>query len=197
MIRVIIGSFVAAIAMFVIGFIFFGPLGLNGIATRSVEDTRAAAISSVLGANLPETGTYMIPNDQKSPAQTAMYGTGPIATVHYNAGGFVAGGDPATLGTGFLFNFAVALLIGLALMGIDGRVRDFGSRARVAVILALAGAAFTHLSEPIYYHHDWAYFIYVFVADALMLAAAGIIVAWFLKSPPEAADAREDAPAEA
>jgi hypothetical protein len=198
MIRIVWGSLVAAIAMFVIGFIFFGPLGLKNLATRSVDDAPALAVQQVLKANLPQTGTYMIPNDGRSAGQTSMYGNGPIATVHYNSSGFVAAMDPATIGKGFLFNFAIALLIGLALIGIDGRVRDFGSRARVAAIIGIAGSAFVNLAEPLYYHHDWPHFLYVFIADALMLAAAGVIVAWFLKTPPEEAqaaktDTREEA----
>lgn len=189
MIRVIWGSLVAAIAMFIIGFIFFGPLGLSTLATKSIDDAPALAIQQTLKANLPQTGTYMVPNDGKSAGQTSMYGNGPIATVHYNSSGFVAGMDPATLGKGFVFNFAIALLIGLALIGIDGRVQDFGSRARVAAIIGISGAAFVNLAEPIYYHHDWPHFLYAFIADALMLAAAGVIVAWFLKTPPAEAAA--------
>lgn len=186
MIRVIWGSLVAAIAMFIIGFIFYGPLGLKTLATKSVDDAPALAIQQVLKTNLPRTGTYLIPNDTRSGGQTAMYGNGPIATVHYNSSGFVAALDPATIGKGFVFNFAIALLIGLALIGIDGRVTDFGSRARVAAIVGIAGSAFIHLAEPLYYHHDWPHFLYAFIADGLMLAAAGVIVAWFLKPPPEA-----------
>jgi hypothetical protein len=198
MIRVVWGSFVAAIAMMVIGFVFFGPLGLSNLAMKSVDDAPAAQIQQMLKANLPQTGTYMIPNDSKSPPQSAMYGNGPIATVHYVSNGFIGGMDTATLFKGLVFNFAIALLIGLALIGIDGRVTDFGSRARVAAIIGVAGAAFVHLGEPIYYHHDWPYFLYVFIADGLMLAAAGVIVAWFLKTPPAAqaaatTDAREEA----
>jgi ABC-type Co2+ transport system permease subunit len=71
-------------------------------------------------------------------------------------------------------------------------VPDLGSRARVAVIIAVAAAAFTHLGEPIYYHHDWGHFIYLFIADSLALAAAGVIIAWFL--PKARAAAPADAP---
>jgi hypothetical protein len=194
MIKMILGAALSAVAMFVIGFIFWGPTGLSSIAVRSLDDTRAAAVSSVLSANVPANGTYLVPNDRESPAQTAMYGNGPIATVHYNSSGFVA--DPTVFGVGLIFNFAIALLIGLAMVGIDGRVTDFGSRARVAVLIALAGSGFVQLSEPIYWHHDWAYAIYAFVADGLMLAAAGLIFAWILPRPAASA-APEDAPAEA
>ncbi|MGZ8311270.1 MAG: hypothetical protein ACXWU2_14365 [Allosphingosinicella sp.] len=179
MVRVIIGSAVAAIAMFVIGFIFFGPLGLSNLASVNVDDTQSATVQQTLAANLPRTGTYFIPNAERSPAQTVMYGQGPIATIHYNTGGFAANDTTQLLG-GLVFNYLVALLFGAGLLGIHRNVVDLGTRARVAVIIAVAATAYTHLGEPLYYHHDWPHFIYLFIADGVALAAAGIIVAWFL-----------------
>ena len=190
MIRVLIGSVAAAFAMFVIGFIFFAtPLAKLGSGT--LGNAEAAAIQQSLASNLPRTGTYFVPSAD-TPEQTVMYGQGPIATVHYNVGGFAAM-EPATLVKGLVLNFIVALLIGAALIGIDRRVPDLGSRARVAVIIAVAASAFIHLGEPIYWHHDWGHFIYLFIADSVMLATAGFIVAWFL---PKARAAPTDAPVE-
>ncbi len=177
MVRVIVGAFVAAVAMFFIGFIFFAtPLAKLGMAR--IDDSQAAAVQQALAANLPRTGTYSVPG-MDTQAQTNMFSQGPIATVHYNTDGFAAT-DATSLAMGFVLNLVVALLIGAALIGIDRRVPDFGSRARVAVIIALAATAFTHLGEPIYWHHDWGHFIYLFVADGLALTAAGLILAWFL-----------------
>jgi hypothetical protein len=192
MIRVVIGSAAAAVAMFVIGFIFFG-LGLQNLAIKSVGDLQAAPIQQTLRANIAATGTYIVPGE-RTPEQTRMYGTGPVATIHYNVNGQVAGMNAGTAFKGLIFNFAIALAFGLALIGIDGRVRDFGSRARVAAIIALAAAAFSHLGVPLYYPHDWAYYIYLFLADGIALAAAGVIVAWFIKVEPEPA-AVDEAPA--
>ena len=185
MLRVIIGSAAAAVAMFVIGFIFFG-LGLQNIAIRSVDDVHAAPIQQALRANIADTGTYMVPGE-RTPEQTRMYGTGPVATIHYNVNGQVAGMSAGQALKGLIFNFAIALAIGLALIGLDGRVRDFGSRARVAAIIGVAAADFTHLGVPLYYPHGWGYYVYLFLADGLMLAAAGVIVAWFIKVEPEQA----------
>ena len=85
--------------------------------------------------------------------------------IHYNTAGF-AGDGPGDARHGPRCSTSrPRLVIGLALLGIGGRVTDFGSRARVAVLIALAGVAFCHLSVPIYYHSGWPYFIYVFVAD--------------------------------
>jgi hypothetical protein len=195
MIRVIIGAAAASVAMFFIGFVFFG-LGLQNLAVKSVGDLQAAPIQQALRANIPDTGTYTIPGDGRSPDQTRMYGTGPVATIHYNVNGQIGGMTAGTALRGLIFNFAIALLIGLALVGIDGRVRDFGSRARVGAIIGVAGAAFTHFGIPLHAPQGWGYHIYLFVADGIALAAAGVIVAWFLGSPPEPVAATEAAPAE-
>jgi hypothetical protein len=196
MIRVILGSAAAAVAMFIIGFIFFAT-PLSGIAFAKLDDSQAAAVQASLAANLPRTATYVVPGVD-TPAQTNMYSRGPVATVHYNTGGFAAM-DTGALAQGLVLNFITALLIGVALMGIDGRVGDFSSRARTVAIVAVAATVFTRLGEPIYMHHDWGHFVYLFVTDALMLVAAGVIVAWFMPVRAEAAPAApvDEAPAKA
>jgi hypothetical protein len=187
MARTILGAALAAVAMFFIGFIFFAtPLAKLGMA--SLDDNQAAAVQQSLAANLPRTGTYSVPGVDTQ-AQTNMFSRGPIATIHYNIGGFAAM-DTGALMAGLVLNFMTALLIGLGLLGISGRVADFASRAKVAVIIALAATLFTRIGEPIYWHHDWGHFIYLFVADLVSLGAAALIVAWMLpaerRTPAEA-----------
>ena len=189
MARVFIGAIAAAFAMFIIGFIFYAT-PLAGLGGATLDDLPAAAVQQSLASNLPKTGTFFIPDPSASQSQTVMYGQGPIATIHYNSGGFPAMDMSALVG-GLVLNFVAALLIGAALLGIDRRVPDFPSRARTAVLIALAAAAFTRLGEPVYYHHDWGHFVYLFIADALALSVAGLIIArWFL-APPAAAKTRD------
>jgi hypothetical protein len=176
--RVIIGSLAAAAVMFVIGFIFFAT-PLYKLGSAGLDNNQAAAVQQALAANLPATGTYFVPGAD-TPEKTVMYGQGPVATVHYNIGGFPVA-DPAVLIGGFAFEFVVALLIGLALVGIADRVHDFASRARLVVFFSVAASAFMHLGEPIWYHHDWGHFIYLFIGDAVALIAGGLVLArWFL-----------------
>lgn len=189
--RIVIGAAVAAVAMFVIGFLFFAT-PLAGIASGDLDNAQAAEVQRTLAANLPSTGTYFVPNADTA-EQTVMYAQGPIATIHYNTEGFPAL-DMGAMLLGLVLNFLVALLIGAALIGIDRRVPDFGSRARTVAIIAVAASAFVHLGQPIYYHHGWSYFIYLFIADAAALAVAGLIIArWFL---PRQVRAPADAPTE-
>ena len=189
--RVVLGSAVAAVAMIVIGFILFAtPLAKLNYA--ALGDMEAATVQQALASNLPKTGTYFVPDPNASSQQTVMYGRGPIATIHYNRGGFPAM-DPGSLFGGLVLNFIVALLIGTALLGIDARVPDFGSRARLVVLFSIAAAALMRLGMPFFYHHDWTHAIYTFAADAITLAVAGLIIArWFL---PGAQPRRAEPPA--
>lgn len=186
--RVIVGAAVAAVAMFIIGFIFFGtPLAKLGMA--SLGDTEAAAVQQAMAANLPRTGTYSVPSID-TPAQTNMYSQGPVATIHYNTSGF-AGVDSTSLISGLVLNFIVALLIGIAISAVADRVGDMGSRVKVAAVIALAVSAFNFFCKPIYFHQDWGFAIYMFVAQSLMLVVAALILAWFL---PKDRRAPADAP---
>lgn len=191
MVRVILGAAVAAIAMLVLGFLLYAT-PLNGFGTGNVGNAEAAQLQSALALNLPQTGTYTVP-DPDTPEQTVMYGQGPVATIHYNTAGY-ASGDATMAFWGLLLNFLVALLIGFGLIGIDRRVADFASRARLIVPLAIAAAAYIHVSRPIYLHHDWSNALYTLLGDALVLAAGGLIVAWFL--PHSRAAAPAEAPTE-
>jgi hypothetical protein len=180
MFKMALGAFVAAIAMFVTGFLFYAT-PLQGLAYSSVDDGKAAAVQGALADNLTAsgTGTYIIPNPSTS-AGGVGYINGPIATVHFTASGFPIA-DMSVLAWGFLHEFIICFLLGWALMGIDRRIPDYISRSKTVIMFALAASAFIHLGNPIWYHHDWTYEIYRFIADAIMLTVAGMILArWFL-----------------
>lgn len=178
MIKLAIGSFVAAIAMFVTGFIFFAtPIGQ--IAFSGANETQSAAVQAALAANLPQTGTYMVP-DPSTQSGTTLYGQGPVATVHYNSKGFSLS-DMSGIGYGFVQELIVCILLAGALSTLDRRIPDFVSRARIVVLFSIAASALSNLGNPIWWHHDWAYWTYNFVAEAVMLSVAGLVIArWFL-----------------
>ena len=189
MTRALIGAVVAAIAMFIIGFIFFAT-PLSRIGTASLENPQAAAVQQAVAANLPKTGTYHVPSGD-SPEQTVMYGRGPIATIHYNTSGFSVA-DPSVMIGGFIHMLVVTLLMAVGLFTLARYVPSSGERVRLLLLGTIGAAAFMRLGEPIWYHHDWSHAIYMFVADVISLSVAGFII---LKMLPRAAAAA--APAEA
>lgn len=175
--RLLIGSLLGAIATFVVGFIFWAsPLRL--IAYGSLTDQQAANVQLSLGQNVPHTGRYMVPDPASAPG-AALYARGPVATVDVNLHGF-AGNDMGAMIGGFIHEWIVALLVGLSLLAVAGRVTDFPSRARLVIGLATASTLLITLSDPIFSHADWRFAIYGFVADLAMIVAGGLTVTWFL-----------------
>jgi hypothetical protein len=171
--RALVGAVAAAVAMFILGFIFFAS-GLQNVAIGDVDNARAAAIQQALAANLPNTGTFSIP-DESTAEQTVMYGQGPISTIHYNSAGF-AMGDAQTMAGGFVHYLVVALLMATALLTLSRYVVNFREQVKVLILGTLAGTVFVHLREPIWFHHDWTYAIYLLIVDSITIAAGGLII---------------------
>ena len=163
-----LGSLAAAVVMFVLGFIFFAALG--GMLYDPLAEETAAAVQAALGNTLPATGTYMVP------AGSDILNDGRRAAHE----GFLAGGVPAfpmELVMGFVHFLLTALLIGYALTSVGG---DFGRQARVVFWFALAASAFMRLGEPMWLGASWRPALYVFVADAVIIIAGGLVLArWF------------------
>jgi hypothetical protein len=182
--RALVGAVAAAIAMFILGFLFFAT-PLSAIGSRTVGDAPAAQVQAALAQNLPATGTYFVPSAD-TPAQTTLYGRGPVATIHYNSQGF-AHGDAATMIGGFLHMLVVAFLMAAGLGILSRYVPAFGERVRLLVLGVLGAMIWVHLGRPIWFHHDWGFAIYSFVADSVSLVVAGIIILKLLPSPASAA----------
>jgi hypothetical protein len=190
MVRAVIGAVLGAIAMFIIGFIFFAT-PLYKLAASNLDDNQAAAVQQVMAANVPRTGTYFVPEPVTS-AQSVMYGRGPIATVHYNIRGFAAA-DPAVLVEGFIHMLIVALFSALALYWLARRITAFDEQIKITGLAIAAAAIFMRLGEPIWYHHDWAWAIYNFIADSISLGVAALIILKMLPKVNGAANNREEA----
>ena len=189
MIRALIGAVAGAIAMFVVGFIFFAT-PLQNIGIDKLTDAQAATVQQSLNANLPGTGTYYVPSPDTA-AQSVMYGQGGVATVHYNRGGFAAA-DATSMVGGFVQMLIVNLLMAAALYLLVQYVAEFGVQSRILLLGVLAATVFTRLGEPVWTHQDWAYAIYVFVADSVAMVVSGLTI---LKLLPKRSAAPTAAPA--
>lgn len=188
MTRALIGAAIAAVVMFIIGFIFFAT-PLNKLGTGTLDNLRAAAVQQAMAANIPSTGTYSVPSADTA-EQTVMYGRGPIATIHYNLRGFSVA-DPSVMVVGFIHMLIVTLLMAVGLFTVSRYVPSFGEQVRLLVLGVIGAAVFMRLGEPIWYHHDWGHAIYAFVADSVSLIVAGLVI---LKLLPRASATAETAP---
>lgn len=184
MAKTMLGGLLGGFALYLVGFIFWGtPLSM--LAFNTVGEAEAASLQAALAQTLTVsgTGTYLIPSAATGQG-TVLFGKGPIATVHFNTGGFPVV-DSSSLLIGLGMALVTGLIIAVALGAIAGRVTDFASRAKVAVLFALAATFYIELGQPVFNHYGWGYFVYLFLSDVIGLSAAGLIVArWFLPKAP-------------
>lgn len=183
MIRLIPGAIAGGFAQFLVGFIFWGT-PLSRLAFTTAGDAQNAAVQAALAQNLTVTGTgtYVVPWPSTAEG-TTLFGKGPVATIHFNVGGFPAF-DSASLIAGLILSIITALLIGVALWGIAGRVPAFIDRMKLVVLFSVAAVLYLHLGQPVFNHYGWGYFIYLALADVIGLVVAGAVIArWFLPRP--------------
>lgn len=186
MVRTLLGGVLGGVALYLVGFLFWGT-PLSGLAFNSLDEAPSAAAQLALAQTLGPTGTgaYIIPSADTA-AGSVLYGKGPVAMVHFNMSGFPVV-DSGALGAGFVLAVITGLLIAFALGSIASRVTDFTSRARIALAIALIGTLYAELGQPIFNHFGWAYWIYLWLSDFIGLSVAGLLIAkWFLPKTPAA-----------
>lgn len=187
--RLFIGSVLGGLAMWLVGFIFWGtPLSLLAFrqtsATGSLE--LQAALAQQLGAT--GTGTYWIPA-AGSTTGTELIGRGPNALVHFINSGIALPDSGALLG-GLILAIVCTLLVGIALRTCAPRA-TFGGRLKLVLLFAVAVTAYSDLGQPIFNHMPWGYHFYLWIAELLSWAAAGAVLAWFLPRPHAVLDGGE------
>jgi hypothetical protein len=188
MVRSAIGGVVAGLIMFFIGFVFWGT-PLSGVAFNKANDAEAAAVQLAMAQNLTRsgTGTYLIPTPDTQ-AGTVAYGRGPIATVHFNSGGFAAN-DLSMMLPGLIFALVSGLLMSFGI-GAVSRENDFARIARLVILSSLGFTIWTILAQPVFNNYGWTYWIYFFVSEAIAFIVAGLVIArWFVPRATRAAAA--------
>jgi hypothetical protein len=179
MVRSVIGGLVAGIVLFFIGFVFWGT-PLSGIAFSKANDTDSATVQTALAQGLTRTGTgtYLIPTPSTQ-AGTVAYGRGPIATIHFNTGGFAAN-DLSMMLPGLIFALVSGLLMSFGIAAVS-RDNGFAETARLVILFSLGLTIWTILAQPVFNNYGWTYWIYFFVSEVVAFIAAGLVIArWFV-----------------
>lgn len=180
MVKLVLGAVAGGIAQFLVGFIFWGT-PLQRLAFTRAGEMENAAVQAALAQNLTATGTgtYTIPWPGTAQG-TTLYGQGPIATVHFNVGGFPAFDSGALIG-GLILSILTAFLIALALRSVAPYVTGFAERVRLVALFAAAAVLYLDLGQPVFSHYGWGYFIFAAICDLIGLVVAGAVIArWFL-----------------
>jgi len=177
--RLLLGSLLAALVMFVWGFLFWAvPWPNPAVDTMSAD--AEAAVAEAIRAQVPETGTYVIPNPQTTEAETftARHQAGPVAMLFVQKDGF-APMRPGVFVGGFVHMLAVALLLGLIVRIAAPVAPTYGKRVLLVLLLGLTAALWSEVGEAIWWAHPWSYHLTVFVGDVTTWGLAGLVLARF------------------
>jgi hypothetical protein len=177
--KVLIASVLAAVALFLWGFIYWMPLATAvGIYEPAPNE---AALGQALKEQLGTAdGFYFLPVDTADQAALeARHQAGPIAFVAYrSAGGPML--DPKNLVFGFLHELASAFLMALLLYWLAPRLRSYGERVKLVASAGFVVAFFGNLGRPIWMVQPWSFHIFHFVYEATCWLLVGAILAWFI-----------------
>lgn len=173
MVRTVIGGLLGGLAMYLVGFLFWGT-PLSAIAFHRASEQGSANLQTAMAQALTPTGTgvYAIP-DPATAQGTILYGKGPVAMVYYNSSGFPVTDSAALIG-GLILALVVGILIALALRFVAA---GFSDRARISIIFSLAAALWLHIGQAVFNHAPWGYMLYLAFSDFLAMAVAGLIAA--------------------
>lgn len=187
--KLVLGSLLAALVLFVWGFIAWAVLSDKlGIVEGPPGE---AAVIDVLDANIEETGAYFFPvegayspEQDRHAAWIQRHTDGPIGMVFFRKEGLAP--SPVVMLEGFLHFFAAALLAALILKLVARCLAGYWARVKFVAILACFAAIAIHLSTAIWWYYPWGYTLYSIVTLVVGWTLAGLVLATFV-TPAEAA----------
>lgn len=178
--KYLLGSFLAAIAFFLWGFLYWAvsPLPKQFIQTNPDE----VAARTMLKQLFPTDGTYFIPNwSDDMDKMNAAHLEGPIATVHIKN----AGSDPMPASffiMGIVHSWVATLLLTFLLVKASPAVlSSYGSRVWFVTLIGITIAVISDFSFPVFWGNPWPIFIFnaSFVVTAMLIV--GLVLAKFVK----------------
>lgn len=179
MVRVILGAVLAAVVMFMWGFIFWAVLPVSNAVFKRLPDEEA--VTAALASHIPQTGVYYFPYwdqaDDEATQQAGMekHARGPIGQVMFVREG-VNPMAPATMIIGFIQMLVSTLLAGFMLRAWGPA--SFMGRVAFVTTLGLFAVVTISVSKVTWFHHPWptaaldgAYYVAAWLLAGLVLAA--------------------------
>lgn len=177
--NLVVGSLLAAVAMFVWGFLFWGLRPVDPFAHLTLAQERAVA--AVLSAELPGPGVYFLPDRDALGGDASWaerHTAGPVAFVAFRPDG-ANPQSPVKMLMGFLHMLATAALLGVVIR--LGRLPDYGARFGLAAAVGVAATFFAYVAQPIWFDLPWGHYLTRSIYDLVAWLLAGAVLAWFVR----------------
>lgn len=181
MLKVLIGSLVAAVIVFLYQFLSWTALGIHDNTMKYTADQDA--ILSALGS-LPEDGVYAIPNlppgstsEQHQEFEKSMVGK-PWALVQYKK--IYGGMMTMQMVYGFILNFLAALVVAYTMWKCSDKFLSFGSRFIFAFGFVLFMILQSSLMMANWWETPWHYLSGEIIDHVVGWLLGGVWLAWWL-----------------
>lgn len=177
MAKLALGAFLAAIAMFLWGFVYWGSGMIDPFSHMTAEGE--TAISEALKTNLPAGGVYFVPDSKVDEAQWQNRMTqGPVAMINFRPGGTAP--MATTMILGFLHMLVVALILALILRLLLPVAPTYVDRLKLVAIIGALAAIEANLGQPIWWHWPWSHAIIEAIYSFGSYVIAGAVLAYFV-----------------
>lgn len=170
--KLIIGSFLAALALFFWGFVYYGISGIpyNFLGQSSDE------VALSLKERFPADGTYIFP-DPTTERMEELQKRGPVAMIHIKPDGVP--NPMSMMGTGFIHGWIYCVLLALLLKQICKKTGYCG-RVGFVVLAAAAGAFAARFGDAVWWQQAWSWQISNFAYALVGGLIVGLILAKFI-----------------
>ncbi|MDX1548809.1 MAG: hypothetical protein R3247_17555 [Rhodothermales bacterium] len=178
--KLLLGTFLATLTLFIWGFLFWGTPWPNP-AFQHLDLEDEVAVWESLRDHIPASGTYYFPDVQREggfEAAAARHDEGPLATVMIHAEGMPVM-SPAVFVLGFLHMFVSALLMALLLRTAAPALTTYRRRAGFVASVGLVVAVWANLGEPVWNYHAWSFELMQAAYDWTSWILAGLVLARF------------------
>lgn len=179
--KFVLVPFLAALAMFFWGFIYYGVSGIPYKALGTAGDV-APAVAELF----PADGTYILPDPRSSPEVLAeQMKRGQLVTVHVKKSG-VLEMDPMIMTKGFILEFISCLLLALIVHKAYGVQKDQClCRFMLCVVVGVLVTLFSNGGQAIWWQQQWGWHLMTMLHDIVAFVLAGAVITFFFK--PKAA----------
>ena len=178
---ILTGGLLAAVVMFLWGFLYWSVSGISTRILHPVPDE--LSLAQKLAEVLPQSGGYLMPFPANTSTEEFLkrMASGPLVQILYTR----EGGDPMQASVfvfGFLHMLASALVMGLVLSRTAAALPGYGARLQLVVIAGLAGSLFANLGRPIWWHQPWDFHLMNFAYEITSWTFAGLVLARFVRA---------------
>lgn len=184
--KFILGPALAALAIFVLGFLYWGlPPHLAYKALGSVADDSATALA--IGKMFPASGAYLLPSPLLGDAKMSeLAARGPMVEVHLIKEPFTTADGAKCMALGFLHMFVLCVLLSCILCGLAKSFECWTCRVKFCAALGLLVAT-SDLGAAIWWHHSLAWTLAQSIYDLATYVVAGLVLAKFVTPKTPAA----------